>query len=53
MIQMDGVAATLNVADSNAPAVARGDGIEARGISYKVVGVEPDGTGRTMLVLGI
>ena len=53
MIQMDGVAATIDVATKHMPGVAHGDVVVARGVTYKVVGVEPDGTGRTMVVLGI
>lgn len=53
MIEMDGVAAMLNVPTVSVPGVARGDAITVRSISYKVVGLEPDGTGRTILVLGI
>lgn len=53
MISMDGVAATLDVPTSVIPGLARDDTILVRGLSYRVVGVEPNGTGRTMLILGI
>ena len=53
MIQMDGVAAMLNVATADASGVARDDAIVVRETSYRVVGLEPDGSGRTVLVLGI
>ena len=53
MIQMDGVAAMFNAATVDVPGVKHGDTVVARGTTYKVVGVEPDGTGRTVVVLGI
>ena len=53
MIEMDGVAAMLNVSPDEIPGVLRGDLVRVRSIDYKVVGIEPDGTGRTILVLGI
>ena len=53
MIQMDGVAAMLDIDDASVPGVALGDVVVARTITYRVVGVEPTGTGRTKLVLGI
>ena len=53
MIEVDGVAAMLNVSDEMIPGVLRGDLITVRSLDYKVVGIEPDGTGRTILVLGI
>ena len=53
LIQMDGVAATANVESAAVPEVAQDDQLAARGHDYRVVGVEPDGTGRTMLILGI
>lgn len=53
LVQADGVAATLTATTASLPAVALGDMVTARGDSYRVVGIEPDGTGHTMLVLGI
>ena len=53
MIEMDGVAAMLNVSPEDVPGVARGDVVVVRNVTYQIVGIEPDGTGRTMLVLGI
>lgn len=53
MIQMDGVAAMYTIETAAFPGVALGDLITARGEDYRVVGVEPDGTGNTKLILGI
>lgn len=53
MIQRDGVAASFNVATVKIPGAAIGDAFSIRGYDYRVVGIEPDGTGRTILVLGI
>ena len=53
MIEMDGLAAMLNYATVDAPGMARGDTIEARGVTYRVVSHQPDGTGRTVVMLGI
>ena len=53
IIESDGVAASFNVYSSSVSDVARGDAVSIRGYDYRVVGIEPDGTGRTVLVLGI
>lgn len=53
IIEMDGVAAKFNVATSTIPGAAIGDALSVRDYDYMIVGVEPDGTGRTNLVLGI
>ena len=53
MIALDGVAATLTIESAAYPGIARDDAIDIRGNTYKVVGVEPDGTGHTRLILGI
>lgn len=53
MIQMDGVAAFVHLETAQAEELAIGDAMTVRGLSYRVVGVEPDGTGVTRAVLGI
>ena len=58
LIEADGVAATFNVATSQVPGITLADAatastVEVRGQSYRVVGIEPDGTGRTVVVLGL
>ena len=53
MIQLDGVAAMIDVATVDVDGVALGDAFVVRANNYRVVGIEPDGTGRTKLVLGI
>ena len=53
MIQMDGLAATGTFAEADVPEMALGDALEARGLSYKVVGVEPNNRGRVVVMLGI
>lgn len=53
IIEADGVAARLDVPTESVPGIALGDAVTVRGTTYRVVGHEPDGTGRTMLVLGV
>ena len=53
MIALDGVAAYLDIETAAYPGVARDDVVDIRGNTYKVVGVEPNGTGHTRLILGI
>ena len=53
ILEADGVAARLDVPTASVPGVALGDAVTVRGATYRVVGHEPDGTGRTMLVLGV
>jgi hypothetical protein len=58
MLQREGVAAMIDVATgyiSNParPGIAHGDVMIVRGSTYRVVGIEPDGTGRTKVILGI
>ena len=53
MIERDGVAARATVATADVSEIAIGDVMAVRGVSYNVVGVEPDGTGHTVLRLGI
>ena len=53
LIQMEGVAATFRIATAAEPKVGRDDTVTVRGSAYRVVGVQPDGTGHTVLVLGI
>ena len=52
-IEADGVSARFDAATRDIPAVALGDSLAVRGFDYRVVGIEPDGTGRTVLVLGL
>ena len=52
-IEADGVSARFNVATSVVPGVALSDTLDVRGYAYRVVGIEPTGRGRTVLVLGL
>jgi hypothetical protein len=52
-IEADGVSARYNVATAEVPAVALGDALTVREYDYRVVGIEPTGRGRTVLVLGL
>ena len=52
-IEADGVSATFDVATADLSAPVLADSITVRGYAYRVVGIEPDGTGRTILVLGL
>lgn len=52
-IEADGVAATFNVASAAVPLVALNDALTVRDYDYRVVGIEPTGRGRTVLVLGL
>ncbi len=42
---------TATVKSSDIPALAHGDTMEIRGTIYMVVGIEPDGTGVTTVIL--
>lgn len=53
LIQADGVAATYNVHAADFTDAALGDAMSVRGSDYRVVGLEPDGTGRLVMVLGL
>ena len=53
LVAADGVAATFTVASDLVDGVALGDGLAVRGADYRVVGIEPNGRGLTMLVLGL
>ena len=53
MLQREGVAAMIDVATAHIPGIAHGDVMIVRGSTYRVVGIEPDGTGRTKVILGI
>lgn len=53
MVAADGVAATFNVSTDTIDGMARHDTLVVRGVTYRVVGLEPNGRGRTTLVLGI
>lgn len=52
-IEADGVSATFDVATAQVAGVAYGDTVTVRGYAYQVVGIQPDGTGRTVLILGL
>jgi len=53
VVQVIGQSAIANVATSDIPEVAINDELEVRGVSYRVVADEPDGTGMTRLVLAL
>lgn len=53
MLDMDGVAAFANVETAAVPELAIGDAMTVRGQSYIVNGIEPDGTGITIVRLGL
>lgn len=53
VVQYDGVAVTVNFPTAFIPGIARGDGVTIRGEAYRVIGLEPDGTGRTIVVAGV
>ena len=53
ILEADGVAARLDVPTESVPGIALGDTVTVRGATYRVVGHEPDGTGRTVIVLGV
>lgn len=53
MVQMDGRAAVAMMQTVAIPEMAIHDAMTVRGQVYKVVGVEPDGTGVTRVILGI
>ena len=53
ILEADGAAARLDVPTALVPGIALGDAVTVRGATYRVVGHEPDGTGRTILVLGV
>lgn len=48
---VEGRAPIFTCAEADIPAVAHGDTLDAAGRNYKVVGVEPDGTGVVVLRL--
>lgn len=52
-IEADGVSARFNVATDSVDGVALGDMLSVRNYDYRVVGTEPTGRGRTVLVLGL
>ena len=52
IIEADGVAARLDLPTASVPGIRIGDAVTVRGATYRVVGTEPDGTGRTIVVLG-
>ena len=53
LISADGVAAMFNVYSGDIADAALGDSMTVQGNTYRVVGLEPDGTGRTVMILGI
>ena len=53
LLAADGVAATYNVHAADFEDAALGDVLAIRTYTYRVVGLEPDGTGRLVMVLGM
>lgn len=53
LIAADGVAATFNVHAPDFASAKNGDALIVRTYTYRVVGLEPDGTGRLVMVLGM
>ena len=53
LLAADGVAASYNVHQPDFPEARLGDALSIRGHDYRVVGLEPDGTGRIVMVLGL
>ena len=53
LVSADGISARFNVATSAVPGVALYDPMTLRGDDLRVVGIEPTGRGRTVLVIGI
>lgn len=53
MVEMDGVSARLELAHAEVEELAIGDAMTVRGVAYRVVSVEPDGTGTVIAVLAI
>ena len=41
----------VEIKDSNVPGIAQGDAFTVNGTPYKVIGIQPDGTGITILTL--
>ena len=53
MVQVGGVAASARIATSDVPDIQQGDQMQVRGATYNVIDPEPDGTGMTILRLGL
>jgi hypothetical protein len=53
LVEADGVAGTYNVATSRVPGVALGDAITIGSDNYRIVGREPTGANRLLLVVGV
>lgn len=53
MIERDGVAATAVIPSAKFPEVDHGDTMTVRSVVYRVVGIEPDSSHHTKLILGI
>ena len=53
ILEQDGVAGLINFATARVPGIAIDDALIVREATYRVIGVEPDGTGRTMVVYGV
>jgi len=53
LISADGVAALYNVNEADFTDARLGDTLLVNNTTYRVVGREPDGTGRLVLVLGL
>ena len=51
-IEADGVSAMYNMASADITPTL-GDALTVRGYDYRIVGIEPTGRGRTVLVLGL
>ena len=53
LIDADGVTARFNVPTASVQGAQLLDAVAVRGSSYRIVGIEPTGRGRTVLVLGV
>lgn len=53
MIQMDGIAGFLHVREDAVSGIEKDDILEVRGVTYRLVGEEPDGQGMMRLKVGI
>lgn len=48
---IEGVRPVFTCAEANVSAIAHGDALTIKSISFKVAGIQPDGTGLTSLIL--
>ena len=53
IVESDGVSVTLNIPTEAFPGLAIDDVFTVRGTAYRVAGTEPNGWGRTLVVLGL